>query len=42
MRFLGLTLCGTVPDEKTIGEYRERLVQEKVLDAIFYRFTRQL
>jgi IS5 family transposase len=31
-----------VPDEKTIWEYRERLVQAKVMDAIFDGFTRQL
>jgi transposase len=42
MRFLGLDLCDTVPDEKTIWEYRERLVQAKVLDTVFYRFTRRL
>jgi IS5 family transposase len=42
MRFLGLVLCDTVPDEKTIWEYREHLVQAKVMDTIFYRFTRQL
>jgi transposase len=42
MRFLGLALCDTVPDEKTIGEYREHLIQENVIDTIFYRFTRQL
>ncbi|MHB9294165.1 putative transposase, IS5 family [Hollandina sp. SP2] len=42
MRFLGLALCDTVPNEKTIGEYRERLVQANVTDTIFYRFTQQL
>jgi hypothetical protein len=26
MRFLGLALCDTMPDEKTIWEYREHLV----------------
>jgi IS5 family transposase len=31
-----------VPDEKTIGDYRERLVGAKVLDTIFDGFTRQL
>jgi transposase len=42
MRFLGLALCDTVPDEKTIWEYREHLAQAKVIDTIFYWFTRQL
>jgi IS5 family transposase len=42
MRFLGLNLCDTVPDEKTIWLYRERLVQAKVIDTMFYRFTKQL
>ncbi len=42
MRFLGFNLCDTVPDEKTIWLYRERLVQAKVIDTMFYRFTMQL
>ena len=42
MRFLGLNLCDTVPDEKTIWLYRERLVQAKIIDTMFYRFTKQL
>lgn len=42
MRFLGFNLCDTVPDEKTIWLYRERLVQAKVIDSMFYRFTKQL
>ncbi len=42
MRFLGYNLCDTVPDEKTIWLYRERLVQAKVIDTMFYRFTKQL
>jgi transposase len=29
MGFPGLTLCDMMPDEKTIGEYREHLVQGK-------------
>jgi hypothetical protein len=37
-----MALCDTVPDEKMIWEYREHLVQAKVLDTLFYRFTRQL
>jgi IS5 family transposase len=42
MRSLGLALCDTVPDEKTIWEYREHLIEAKILDTIFYKFTRQL
>jgi len=42
MRFLGFNLCDTVPDEKTIWLYRERLVQSKIIDTLFYRFTKQL
>jgi transposase, IS5 family len=42
MRFLGLNLCDTVPDEKTIWLYRERLVQAKIIDTMFSRFTKQL
>jgi IS5 family transposase len=41
-RFPGLALCDTVPDEKMIWEYREHLVQAKVIDTIFYQFARQL
>jgi IS5 family transposase len=42
MRFLGLALCDTIPDEKTIWEFREHLTGANILDTIFYRFTRQL
>jgi IS5 family transposase len=42
MRFLGLALCDTVPDGKTIWEYREYLVEVKILDRIFDGFTRRL
>jgi IS5 family transposase len=42
MRFLGLSLCDTVPDEKTIWEFRDHLVQANIIDTMFYRFTRQL
>jgi transposase len=42
MRFLGLALCDTVPDEKTIWEFRDRLVHANIIDTLFYRFTRQL
>jgi IS5 family transposase len=42
MRFLGLALCDTVPDEKTIWEFRDRLAQANIIDTLFYRFTQQL
>lgn len=41
-RFLGLSLYDTIPDEKTIWLFRERLVQTKAIDTLFYRFTRKL
>jgi transposase len=42
MRFLGLALCDTVPDEKTTGEFTDNLVQADIIDTLFYRFTKQL
>ncbi|MFH2128986.1 MAG: IS5 family transposase [bacterium] len=42
MRFLGFSLCDTIPDEKTIWLFRERLVQAKAIDTLFYRFTKKL
>jgi len=41
-RFLGLQLCDTVPDAKTIWLFREELNEAKILDTIFYRFVEQL
>lgn len=41
-RFLGLQLYGTVPDAKTIWNFREELKTAKVLDTVFDRFTGQL
>jgi IS5 family transposase len=41
-RFLGLALCDTVPDAKTIWHFREELKTAQVLDTVFYRFTEQL
>jgi transposase len=40
-RFLGLSLCDTVPDAKTIWHYRELLARAGIIDTIFYRFTNQ-
>ena len=42
MRFLGFNLCDSIPDEKTIWLYRERLVKGRIIDTLFYRFTKQL
>jgi len=41
-RFLGLQLCDTIPDAKTIWHFREELNNAKILDTIFYRFIEQL
>jgi len=41
-RFLGLQLCDTVPDAKTIWHFREELNNAKILDTVFYRFVEQL
>jgi IS5 family transposase len=41
-RFLGLQLCDTVPDAKTIWHFREELNEAKLLDTVFYRFVEQL
>ena len=41
-RFLGLQLCDTVPDAKTIWHFREELNDANILDTVFYRFVEQL
>jgi IS5 family transposase len=41
-RFLGPALCDTVPDAKTIWNFREELTRGEIIDTIFYRFVRQL
>jgi IS5 family transposase len=41
-RYLGLSLCGTVPDAKTIWNFREVLKEAGVLDKIFERFVGQM
>jgi len=41
-RFLGLQLCDTVPDAKTIWHFREELNNANILDTVFYRFVEQL
>jgi IS5 family transposase len=39
---LGLQLCDTVPDAKTIWHFRDELNNAKILDTVFYRFVEQL
>jgi IS5 family transposase len=41
-RFLGLQLCDTVPDAKTIWHFREELNNAGVLDMIFNQFVEKL
>ena len=35
-RFLGLKSSDRVPDSKTIWKFRETLIQEEVIEALFY------
>jgi transposase, IS5 family len=42
MRFLGLSLCSDVPDDKTIWYFREQLVKADIIDTLFYRFVKEL
>ncbi len=42
MRFLGLSLCNDVPDDKTIWFFREQLVKADIIDTLFYRFVNEL
>ena len=42
MRFLGLTLCENVPDDKTIWYFREQLVRANIMDSLFKRFLKEL
>lgn len=39
-RFLGLALCDTVQDAKTIWNFREVLSETEVLDTVFYQFVK--
>jgi len=41
-RFLGLKLCDTVPDAKTIWNFKEELNKTKILDTIYNLFIGQL
>lgn len=42
MRFLGLTLSDNVPDEKTIWLFREKLIEDKLIDKLFAKFLSSL
>lgn len=42
MRFLGLTLKDSVPDEKTIWLFREALTQAGAMERLFKKFNRHL
>jgi len=42
MRFLGLKISDKVPDAKTIWKFRETLIQEDVIEALFCRFNQAL
>lgn len=41
-RFLGLALCDTVPDAKTIWNFREILLEAEILDTVFNQFVEQM
>jgi len=41
-RFLGLALCDTVPDAKTIWNFREILQEVNILETIFDQFVQQM
>jgi len=41
-RFLGLKSSDRVPDAKTIWKFRETLIQENVIQALFHRFNQAL
>ena len=41
-RFLALKSSDRVPDSKTIWKFRETLIQEEVIAALFYRFNQAL
>ena len=42
MRFLGITYSDSVPDEKTIWLFREKLIQQKLVDKLFDKFLGSL
>jgi len=42
MRFLGLNLSDSVPDEKTIWLFRENLIQLNLIEKLFTKFSNSL
>jgi IS5 family transposase len=42
MRFLGLTLSDSVPDAKTIWNFREKLIESGIIEKLFELFQAQL
>jgi transposase, IS5 family len=42
MRFLGLKSSDKVPDSKTIWKFRETLIQQELIEALFFRFNQVL
>ena len=42
MRFLGLDICDTVPDAKTIWKFRNDLSQTDVMEEMFMLFDKKL
>jgi IS5 family transposase len=41
-RFLGLALCDTVPDAKTVWNFRDLLQEAQVLDTVFNQFVDEM
>ena len=41
-RFLGLKSSNRVPDSKTIWKFCKTLIQEEIIEALFYRFNQAL
>jgi len=41
-RFLGLKSSDRVPESKTVWKFRETLIQEGIIEALFYRFNQAL
>jgi IS5 family transposase len=41
-RFLGINASDRVPDSKTIWQFRETLIREELIEALFYRFNETL
>jgi len=42
MRFVGVDLHETIPDEKTIWRFREELIAGRVMDSLWKAFDREL